>query len=73
MTKAHSESNDNGGRCESCNDPKTVFMGQSTWRVLCAGLGWSTMWVCAECKARLEQRHANGVDGVDQDHQGGEP
>ena len=51
MTKAHSETDDNAGRCESCNELDTVFMRQSTVSLrLGGGLGRGTMWVCDACR-----------------------
>ncbi len=48
MTKAHSEADDNGGRCEMCN--RDDGGRQSTMPVfLGGGLGQGTMWQCARC------------------------
>ena len=33
MTKAYSEAGDNGGRCESCNQPETELQTQQTYPV----------------------------------------
>lgn len=56
MTKAHSTIHDNGGRCESCDRPETVYMGQTTIPVyLAGGLGWGTMWVCPDCRRKKEE------------------
>lgn len=57
MTKAHSEAADNGGRCESCNDPKTIKQTQTTYPVLLGGsLGWGTLWLCPKCLHEHEER-----------------
>jgi hypothetical protein len=50
MTKAFSSLDDNGGLCESCNDPETKHKVQRTHPVfLGGGLGWGTMWMCDAC------------------------
>jgi hypoxanthine phosphoribosyltransferase len=50
MTKAHSDIGDNGGRCEKCDRPESVYELQRTHPVyLAGGLGWGTMWLCPSC------------------------
>lgn len=57
MTCRDSHSLDNGGRCESCDDPATVNMEQRTYPVrLGGGIGMGTMWLCPKCYAEHEQR-----------------
>ncbi len=56
MTKAYSSPDDNGGRCESCNRPESVYEPQSGVKVLLGGgIGWSTMYLCPSC---VKERHA---------------
>lgn len=52
MTKAHSEPDDNGGRCEWCDTSQSAYVSQSTVPVMLGGgLGLGTMWVCtATCR-----------------------
>lgn len=55
MTKRKSYINDNGGRCESCNRPESIYEVQRTWPVLLGGgLGWGTMWLCPKCYTEHE-------------------
>jgi hypothetical protein len=57
MTKAHSEVGDNGGRCEGCDDPKTVGESQSAFPVMLGGgLGEGTMWLCNECAEKRQPK-----------------
>ena len=50
MTKAYSMPDDNGSRCESCNRPETIGMGQTTYPVYMGPeMGWGTMWLCDDC------------------------
>lgn len=52
MTKAHSEPDDNGGRCESCNRPETIHQTQQTYPIMLGGgLGLGTLWLCPNCHA----------------------
>jgi hypothetical protein len=59
MTKANSEVSDNGGRCESCDDPETVHQIQETYPILLGGgLGFGTMWLCPKCLKEHRKRAA---------------
>jgi hypothetical protein len=57
VTKAHSELDDNDGRCERCNRPETKGLMQTAEPVyLVGGLGWGTMWLCNECLRERRER-----------------
>lgn len=66
MTKAHSELNDNDGRCEFCDDPSTVGQPQRAYPVkLGGGFGQGTMWLCRKCLIEHETRDSNAAQKVD--------
>jgi hypothetical protein len=57
MTKKYSDLHDNNGLCESCNDPKTKYSGQTAYPVyLGGGLGLGTMWLCEKCLKEHQER-----------------
>ena len=62
MTKAYSEAGDNGGRCESCNQPETELQTQQTYPVKLAdgsgGYVHGTMWLCPACFREHQERDA---------------
>lgn len=65
MTKATSSLHDNGGRCEDCDDPETVYKPQTSFPVRLGGdLGWGTMWLCAACAERRRTRDEETSSGV---------
>lgn len=57
MTKKHSELGDNNGLCERCNREETRHQMQQAMPVyLGGGLGWGTMWCCAQCIAESKKK-----------------
>lgn len=63
MTKAYSAIDDNDGRCESCDDLKTVGEIQVPYPVfLGGGVGWGTMWLCAKCVVEHSKRDEGSVE-----------
>ena len=62
MSNRFSTTSENGGRCESCNEPGSVNRGQSKVLVFMGGgVGMGDMWMCTRC---LEK--AGGKEVVDQ-------
>jgi hypothetical protein len=57
MTKPGLGVGDNGGRCESCDDPETAGKPQTGHPVLLGGgLGWGKMWLCPKCLTEHQER-----------------
>lgn len=50
MTKAHSEADDNNGRCEGCDAVETFDQEQRTYPTVIFG-GAGTLWLCLTCLA----------------------
>ena len=56
MTKPYSMPDDNGGRCESCDDPATVYQKQNKYPVMLGGgMGMGTTWKCRKCAEQAGQ------------------
>jgi len=57
VTESYSLLDDNDGRCEQCNDPKTVEQVQQTYPIKPRGdLQWGTLWLCPLCLAKAKLR-----------------
>jgi hypothetical protein len=57
VSDAKSHLDDNGGRCEGCNRPETVYQTQTACPVfLGGGMGWGTLWLCHACQAARAAR-----------------
>lgn len=55
MSDRRSHGGDNGGRCEGCDDPATIYQPQTTYPVMLGGgIGTGTMWLCPKCKAQRD-------------------
>jgi len=66
MTKSGLDIADNGGRCESCDSPESVYEMQTGYPVLLGGgIGWGKMWLCPNClkehRTRSEQKGDSDV------------
>ena len=55
MTKAHSEVGDNNGLCELC-DRGDGGAQMAVPILLGGGMGWGTMWMCAQCRDKRKAR-----------------
>jgi len=59
VTKPYSTAGDDGGRCESCYDPATIYQSQVKCPVMLGGgMGMGTMWKCRKCAERAGQEPA---------------